>query len=126
MILLSDLEVYKMANEIGEEIWNLVIGWDYFAKDTLGKQLVRAADSISLNIAEGYGRFHFKENKNFCYFSRGSAYETRNCLHKALKRNLISSEQHSQLWNKLELFLKKLNRYIKTIGSNESPKNTNV
>jgi len=119
MILLEDLEIYKLANEIGEEVWNLINEWNFFAKDTLGKQLTRAADSISLNIAEGYGRFHFKENKNFCYYSRGSAYETKNGLLKALKRNLISHEQHKQIFDKLELFSKKLNSYIKSIGKME-------
>lgn len=65
MILLDDLEIYKLANEIGEDVWNIVNEWNYFERDTLGKQFTRAADSISLNIAEGYRRFHFKENKNF-------------------------------------------------------------
>lgn len=69
MILLDDLEVYTLANEIGEDVWNIVNDWNSFERDTLGKQFTRAADSISLNIAEGYGRFHFKENKNFCYYT---------------------------------------------------------
>ena len=66
---LDDLNVYKESMTIGEEVWDLVNQWDYFAKDTVGKQLVMSADSISANIAEGFGRFHYKENKNFCYFS---------------------------------------------------------
>jgi four helix bundle protein len=69
---LEDLEVYKVAMEIGEIVWNIVIKWTYFEKKTLGAQFVEAADSIALNISEGYGRFHYKENKNFCYYSRGS------------------------------------------------------
>ena len=52
--------------EIGEIVWNIVIRWEYFEKKTLGVQLVDAADSIAFNISEGYGRFHYKENKNFC------------------------------------------------------------
>ncbi|MEO5947988.1 MAG: four helix bundle protein [Chitinophagaceae bacterium] len=73
---LEDLEVYKVAMEIGEIVWKVVDRWEYFSKKTLGAQYVDAADSIALNISEGYGRFHFKENKNFCYYSRGSAKET--------------------------------------------------
>ena len=61
MIKLEDLEVYKVAVEIGELVWEVVQQWNYFEKDTLGKQLIRAADSIALNIAEGYGRFYFKK-----------------------------------------------------------------
>ena len=62
-----DLEVYKVAMEIGNNIWEIVDKWDFFSKDTLGKQFVRAADSMALNIAEGYGRYFYKENKNFNY-----------------------------------------------------------
>jgi four helix bundle protein len=69
---LEDLELYQLAESFSDEIWFIVLERDYFAKDTLGKQMVRAADSIGANVAEGFGRFHFKENKNFCYFSRGS------------------------------------------------------
>jgi four helix bundle protein len=77
VIRLEDLEVYNLAESFGDEIWFLVIEWDYFLKDTVGKQLARSADSIGANIAEGFGRYHFKENKNFYYFSRGSIIETK-------------------------------------------------
>ena len=63
---LEELEVYKVAMEIGEMVWNIVAKWEYFEKKTLGAQFTDAADSIALNISEGYGRFHYKENKNFC------------------------------------------------------------
>ena len=61
---LEDLEVYQIAETFSNEIWAIVLEWNYFAKDTVGKQLVRAADSISANIAEGFGRYHYKDNKN--------------------------------------------------------------
>lgn len=63
----EDLEVYQLAEDFSNEIWDIIIKWDFFSKDTVGKQVCRAADSISCNIAEGDGRYHFKENKNFCY-----------------------------------------------------------
>jgi len=69
---LEDLQVYSLSMVLAEKIWILVHHWDYFAKDTIGKQLVRAADSISANISEGFGRFHFREKVNFSYYSRGS------------------------------------------------------
>jgi len=116
---LEDLEVYTLSEVFGNEIWDIVIGWDYFAKDTVGKQMVRSADSISANIAEGFGRFHYKENKNFCYFSRGSVIETKGWLKKSVHRNLISEEQYQIFFQKLELIHIKLNAYIKFIGKNE-------
>ena len=119
---LEDLEVYQMAEVFADDIWNLVCGWDYFAKDTVGKQIVRSADSIGANIAEGYGRFHYKENKNFCYFSRGSVIETKSWLNKAKTRNLISEDKYTLLFNQLEIIHLKLNAYIKFIGKTPIPK----
>ena len=85
MLKLEELDVYRMAMEIGERVWAVADGWNFFAKDTVGKQLVRAADSIAANIAEGYGRYHYKENKLFCYYARGSLMETKTWLQKAFQ-----------------------------------------
>jgi four helix bundle protein len=116
MIPLNDLEVYKISLEIGDIIWDIVGGWQHFEKDTLGKQIVRSADSMALNISEGYGRFHFAENKNFCYYSRGSAFETSTALIKARKRKLLSEEKYNLIHDKLLLYFKLINAYIKSIG----------
>ncbi len=51
--------------KIGEEVWTIVKKCDHFTKETIGKQIVRAADLISSNLSEGFGRFHYKENLNF-------------------------------------------------------------
>lgn len=113
---LEELEVYQLAESFGDEVWFVVDEWQYFAKDTIGKQLTRATDSISANIAEGYGRYHYKENKNFCYFSRGSIIETKGWLKKSRNRKLISEEQFNLLFEKLQTIHLKLNAYIKFIG----------
>lgn len=83
---LDDLKVYKLAMEIGEKVWGIVDKWSYFEKDTVGKQLVRAVDSVAANLSEGFGRYHYKENKNFSFYSRGSLYESRTWLEKANHR----------------------------------------
>ena len=70
------LEVYRLSEELADAVWDLVVPWDRFAKDTVGKQLVRAADSIGANIAEGYARFHFRDRVKFYYNARGSLAET--------------------------------------------------
>ncbi len=80
---IEDLEVYQLAESFGDDVWFIVNKWEYFARDTVGKQIARSADSISANIAEGYGRYHYKENKNFCYFSRGSIIESKGWLKKS-------------------------------------------
>ena len=120
---LEDLDVYNLSEDFSDEIWFIVAKWEYFAKDTVGKQLVRAADSIGANIAEGFGRYHYKENKNFCYFSRGSIIETKSWLKKSNTRNLLSKDQFEELFQKLEVIHLKLNAYIKFIGKLSSHSN---
>ena len=109
---LEKLEVFQLSNEIGEIVWGLVSGWKYFEKDTVGKQLVKSADSISANIAEGYGRYFFKENIQFCYYARGSLLETKVWIMKASRRNLLNQETKSDLSVKIDELLIKLNGYI--------------
>ena len=113
---LEELEVYNMAMGMAERIWNIVIVWDYFSKDTMGKQIVRAADSVAANLSEGFGRFHYKENKNFCYYSRGSLFETKIWLKKAHNRNRINDEDFNKFMELLEIISVKLNNYIRSIG----------
>jgi four helix bundle protein len=114
---LEDLEVYKVAMEIGEIVWAVVNKWEYFPKKTLGAQYVDAADSIAMNISEGYGRFHFKENKNFCYYSRGSAKETLTATNKAKTRHLITENDYALLSQKLDSYFRLMYRYINSIGN---------
>jgi len=119
---LEDLEVYQLAESFSDEIWVIVGGWENFTKDTVGKQIVRSADSIGANIAEGYGKYHFKENRNFCFFSRGSILETKGWLIKSKNRNLINEEQFNTLFEKLQTIHLKLNAYLKFIGKNAKTK----
>ena len=119
MLKLEDLEVYKVALEIGDIVWSIIERWEFFARDTLGKQFTRAADSIAFNINEGYGRFHFAENKNFCYYSRGSAFETRTAVTKAKNRNLITQPDLELRESKLNYYFRLINPYIKSIGKNK-------
>ena len=114
---LEELEVYRMAMDIGERVWAEVIHWDFFTKDTVGKQLVRAADSVAANLSEGFGRFHFKENKQFGYYSRGSLFETKTWLTKACKRALISPESFRAFERDIDRIGRMLNAYIKSIGT---------
>ncbi len=102
---------------LGEEVWSLVATWDKFAKDTLGRQMVRAADSIAANLSEGLGRFHYNEAKHFGYYARGSLYETQTWLTKANNRRLVDDETLTRLLGSLKNIDVKLNNYIRSIGS---------
>ncbi len=113
---LEELQVYQLSMTIAEKIWNIIITWDYFAKDVVGKQLMKAADSVSVNLSEGFGRYFYKENKQFCYYSRGSLFETKTWLRKAFNRKLIEEKIYLEFITDLETIGIKLNNYIKTIG----------
>jgi four helix bundle protein len=81
----------------------------------VGRQFVEAADSIASNIAEGYGRFFYKDRKQFCYYSRGSLMETKTWTTKAINRQLISKDEFDVLIEKLKILHFKLNIYIKKL-----------
>ena len=89
----EELEVLKTAEGLADSIWKLVVQWDDFAKDVLGKQMARAVDSIGANIAESFGRFHYGEKLQFLYFARGSLFESKYWLNRAASRNLIPVTQ---------------------------------
>ena len=118
---LEDFKVYNLSMAIAEDIWSLVSKWNYFEKDTIGKQLVRAADSIAANLSEVLGRYHFKEAKNFSYYSRGSLFETKTWLTKSLNRKLLPEDHFKTLMDQLEVIGKMLNSYINSIGSVNEP-----
>lgn len=115
-MILEELKVYQLAMEVGDSSWRIVSKWNYFERDTVGKQLIRAADSIAANISEGYGRFHFKENRYFNFVARGSLFETKTWLEKAAKRDYISTEEFYKLKIAMNELGKLLNGYIKKIG----------
>ncbi len=117
---LEDLKVYQLAMELGDKVWDIVDNWDYFKKDTIGKQIVRSADSVAANISEGYGRFHYKDAKKFYYYSRGSLYETKTWLTKSVNRGLMENDNYNGLINDINRLGKMLNAYIKSIGNNQS------
>ncbi len=111
---LEDLQVYDSSMKIGEDVWNIVMGWENFAKDTIGKQLVRSIDSVAANLSEGFGRYHFREKTHFSYYSRGSLYESKTWLTKANNRNILDDETFKNLISKIDIIGIKLNNYITT------------
>jgi len=120
---LEDLNVYQLSMEIGEKIWNITLKWDYFSIDTIGKQLVKAVDSIAANLSEGFGRYHYKDRKNFCYYARGSLFETKTWLIKANNCNLLPENEFHIFLNEIEILGVKLNNYINSIGKTTNDQN---
>ena len=116
-IPLDQLEVYQIAMAIGEDVWQAVDTWEDFPKNTIGGQFCEAADSIAANISEGYGRYHYKENRNFCFYARGSLLETKTWLIKSYHRKLVSEDIFRRMSDQLFRCHLMLNKYIKSIGA---------
>src|SRR2546425_12711194 len=112
----ENLDVYKLAEKLADEIWTVVISWDHFSKLTVGGQITRAADSIGANIAEGTGRGSFQDNRRFVRTARGSLNETRHWLRRAHRRHLLTREQVDTLKPMIDELAPKLNTYLRSIG----------
>jgi four helix bundle protein len=124
-ISFENLRVYQAAEQLSDELWTLVLTWDRFARDTVGNQLVRAADSVGANIAEGFGRGSFADNKRFIRIARGSLCEVRHFLRRADKRELIPKDRRKSIQAHLSGLPKALNAYLKSIGRTAEDTATN-
>jgi len=109
---LNDLNAYKLSFHLSNYIWSIVIKWDHFAKSTIGRQYVEAIDSISANIAEGFGRYGKKDKIKFYYYSFGSLSESLDWTEKAYRRNLLSQEQYNYILSELKKLPLEINHLI--------------
>lgn len=90
---------------------------EHISRDTVGKQLVKAADSIGANIAEGTGRGTFVDNRRFVRIARGSLNETQHWLRRAYKRRLLSDKEVETIKKIVDELAPKLNAYLNSIGN---------
>jgi four helix bundle protein len=111
------LRVYRLAETLADGIWGVVRTWDHLAKDTVGKQMIRAADSIGANIAEGTGRGSLLDNRRFIRMARGSLYETQHWLRRAYKRSLLTKQQVASLTPIIGELTPKLNAYFRSVNN---------
>ena len=116
----ENLRVYQLAERVSDLIWDLVLEWDWFARDTVGKQLVRAADSVGANIAEGNGRGSYADHRRFIRTARGSLNETRHFLRRAYRRKLLKKSDIHALKTLLDELSPKLNSFLNSIGPRSS------
>ena len=110
---ITDIESYNIGFNFSNKVWNIVICWPYLAQKTIGTQFIDASDSISANIAEGFGRYHKKDKIKFYHYSRGSVLECVDWLEKSLSRNIVTQDQYKELRTDLEKLPKAINSLIK-------------
>jgi four helix bundle protein len=116
----EDLRTLKAAEESADKIWKQVVQWDEFARDVVGKQMAKAADSLGANIAESFGRFNFGEKLQFLYYARGSLFETKYWLNRAKVRELMSSSDVQEYISRLTDIAKQLNAFAESLKSQRS------
>jgi four helix bundle protein len=109
----EDLEIFKLAEKLSDIIWEMVIKWEPFPKNTIGIQLVGAADGVGSNIAEGSGKGSFIDFRRYIKISRGSLYETKYWLRRSYARKLISNKEINNIKPILDELLPKINAFKK-------------
>ena len=110
------LRVYQLAEALADALWKIVVDWPPLAKNVVGIQMLRAADSIGANIAEGYGRGSSKDNHRFVRIARGSLNETIHFLRQSYKRKLTTEDECDNIKVILDELGPKLNNYLKSIS----------
>ena len=119
----QELKVYTLAEELSDEIWRIVEKWNALARDTVGKQIVRSADSIGGNIAEGTGQGSRAGNRRHVYIARGSFNETQHWLRRAYRRKLLTDEEIASLQLKIEKLGPKLSAYLSSFSRSTTKPN---
>ncbi len=114
------LRIYQLSESLADKIWHAVVRWDNFSKTTVGKQLVRAADSIGANISEGSGRGSSQDYRRFLRISRGSLYETLHWLRRAYMRKLLNASEIKELRAIIAELSPTLNAYLGSVSKSVS------
>lgn len=112
-LMLNDIDAYRIAFHLSNYVWDIVTKWERLAKNTLGEQFIDASDSISANIAEGFGRYHKKDKIKFYRFSAGSVKECFDWNEKSKVRQLITIEEYNHVFGELQKLPEAINRLIK-------------
>src|SRR3954454_2006367 len=116
-IAFQQLDVYRLSERLSDVVWDMASTWNGFARETIGKQIVRAADSIGANIAEGTGRGTAKDNCRFIQIARGSLYETVHFLRRAFRRRLRGEAHTKRVQLLVEELGPRLNAYLTAVAS---------
>ena len=112
---LGELEIYRLSLDLSQEAWEIYKQIPKPMQFDIGRQFLRAIDSIGANIAEGYGRYHYRDSLNFYYNSRGSLWESKHWLILLYRRNFINKQQYDTFLKSMEVLGIQLNSFIKRL-----------
>ena len=114
---LNDIPAFTISFHLSNEVWGAVMKWDYFSKDTIGKQFVRSVDSVAANIAESFGRHSKRDKIKFLRYSRSSVHESLAWNEMAWRRGLLNQKQYKHFYDILHTLPKQVNALIKHLNS---------
>ena len=117
---LNDLNVYKSSIYLSKKAWNIYISLPNDIQIVTGKQFLRSVDSIGANIAEGFGRYHYKDKIKFYYNARGSLWESKHWLYLLYDREFIKEDSFRYFINEMNIVGKLLNQFIRSTGGNNA------
>ena len=120
----TDLEAWQVARDLRSDIYAVCKAFPKDETFGLVSQIKRAATSVTANIAEGFGRYSYQENIQFCQHSRGSVYEVRDHLITATDAGFLSAEKFGELDAKAISVIKLLNGYIRATTLRKNSKGT--
>jgi four helix bundle protein len=112
----EDLEIFQLSEKLADAIWVMAVSWDSFAKNTIGTQIVDAADGVGSSIAEGSGKGSYRDFRRYVKISRGSLYETKYWLRRTVARKLISQKEIENIKPLMDELLPKINAFIKYLN----------
>jgi len=122
----TDIKAYKLVRKLRIAVYSVIKKLPTEERYDLASQLRRAAISCTANIAEGYGRFHFQENIQFCRISRGSIYEIQDHLITCFDNEYIAKEAYESIWDLSENAIRVLDGYIRYLKKQQSRNLTNI
>ncbi len=116
----TDLVVWQKAREIRQKIYSIIKTFPEEERYNLNLQMRKAACSVTTNITEGYGRYHYKENIQFCRLARGSIYELQDHLITSLDQNYVKADIFNELDNDILEAIRLVDGYIRFLKSEKS------
>lgn len=112
----EDLEVWKFCVQVRKDIADIVKTFPSEEKFRLSDQMLRASRSVTANIAEAFGRFHYQESIQFCRQARGSLYELIDHLHVALDEKYLPHDSFQQQRDNILAATRLLNGFIRYLS----------
>ena len=122
----TDLQVWQLARQLRRLLYNLARNFPPEEKFVLSSQLRRAAISITANIAEGFGRYYYQENIQFCRIARGSVFEVRDHLITAQDQGYLTAEQRGDADALCQRVIQTLNGYIRSTKARQGDKRSST